>query len=273
MDVNMIYQTLVAFAGRIFLALIFLFVGLKVINILVNQAEQRMKKAEFEESLQQFLASLIRAGLLILLIISIASMLGAEVASFVAVIAAAGFAIGLALQGSLANFAGGVLILILKPFKVGDYIEGAGYAGSVKEIQIFHTVLNTPDNKIIIIPNANLSNNGIINYSTNPTRRVDFTFGVGYEDDINLVKDVLGRIAENDERVFADPAPQIVLGEHGDSAVVFYYRVWCKKEDYWTIYFDTLEKVKVEFDKEGISIPYPQSDVHLYNAQKENKVN
>ena len=270
MDVNLLYETLIGFASSILLALIFLFLGLKVINVLVNQADSKMKKANIEESLQNFLASLIRAVLLILLIISIASMLGVEVASFVAVIAAAGFAIGLALQGSLANFAGGVLILILKPFKIGDYIEGAGYAGTVKEIQIFHTILNTPDNRIVIIPNAILSNNGIINYSTSPTRRVDFTFGVGYEDDIKLVKDVLRSIAESDERVFADPPPQIVLGEHGDSAVIFYYRVWCKKEDYWTIYFDTLEKVIVEFDKEGISIPYPQSDVHLYEAQQEN---
>nr|WP_241422425.1 mechanosensitive ion channel domain-containing protein [Candidatus Contubernalis alkalaceticus] len=225
----------------------------------------KLEKANIDPSLQPFLVSVSKTVLQILLVISVASMLGAEMTSFIAVLGAASFAVGLALQGNLANFAGGVLILLLKPFKVGDYIEAVGYSGTVKEIQIFYTILDTPDNKRIIIPNSNLSNNGTTNYSINPTRRVDFTFGVGYQNDISKVRSILQKIAEEHPMVFDDPPPQIVLGEHGDSAIVIYFRVWCNKEDYWTIYFEVLEKAKLEFDREGINIPYPQMDVHMIN--------
>jgi small conductance mechanosensitive channel len=270
MDFNFyfLYEKMIIYGGNILLAVIFLIIGLRVIKVLTNKAAQKLAKAEVDPSLKPFLVLLIRTLLLILLIISIASMIGIEMTSFIAVIAAVSFAIGLALQGSLANFAGGVLILLLKPFKVDDYIEAAGYAGTVKDIQIFYTVLNTPDNKQIVIPNANLSNNSIINYSANPTRRVDFSFSAGYEDNIETVKLIIKKIALNNTLVLNDPPPEVVLGEHGESAVIFYLRVWCKKEDYWTIYFDIIEKVKIEFDKEGINIPYPQNDIRIINAQK-----
>ena len=192
-------------------------------------------------------------------------MLGIETTSFVAILGAAGLAVGLALQGGLANFAGGVLILIFKPFKVGDFIDAQGHAGVVSEITVFTTVLKTPDNKTIIIPNGALSNGSMVNYSTEEKRRVDMVFGIGYGDDIAKAKQVLKRIVDEDERVLKDPAPQIVVAELADSSVNFNFRVWCTGSDYWSIYFDMNEKVKLEFDKEGVSIPFPQRDVHLYN--------
>jgi small conductance mechanosensitive channel len=194
-------------------------------------------------------------------------MVGIATTSFVAILGAAGLAIGLALQGSLANFAGGVLILLFKPFKVGDYIEAQGYSGTVNEIQIFNTILKSLDNKTIIIPNGNLSNDCITNYSTEPLRRVDFVFGIGYEDDIKKAKEVLLTIIKSDSRVLKEPEPFVSIGELGDSSVNFTVRVWCNKEAYWDVYFDMFEKVKLEFDKQGISIPFPQRDVHLYQTK------
>ncbi|KUO51188.1 MAG: mechanosensitive ion channel protein MscS [Desulfitibacter sp. BRH_c19] len=263
MNIEIIYEKLISYGASLLLALLFLIVGLKIIKMLVNTISKRFEKIEIDQALKPFLVSIVKVSLQILLVISIASMIGIEMTSFIAVIGAGAFAVGLALQGSLANFAGGVLILLLKPFKVGDYIEVVGYSGTVKEIQIFHTILNTPDNKRVIIPNANLSNSSTLNYSSNPTRRVDFTFGVGYQDDIKKVKMVLRKIAENNPLVLKDPPVQIVLGEHGDNAVIFYMRLWCEKDDYWSIYFDILEAAKHEFDKEGINIPYPQMDIHM----------
>ena len=262
MDIN-IYEMLINYGIKVLLAVLFLIVGLMVINVITKTAAGRLTKAKVDQSLQPFLVSVIKVALQILLVISIASMIGIEMTSFIAVIGAFSFAVGLALQGSLANFAGGVLLLILKPFKVGDYIEAVGYGGTVAEIQVFHTILNTPDNKRVIIPNANISNSSTVNYSANPLRRVDFKFGVGYQDDVERVKEVLKEIAENNPLVLKDPPAQIVLGEHGDSAVVFFVRLWCEKEHYWSIYFDIMEKAKKEFDREGISIPYPQMDIHM----------
>ncbi|RQD70504.1 MAG: mechanosensitive ion channel family protein [Tindallia sp. MSAO_Bac2] len=256
-------EMIYAYAGRVLLSIVFLVVGLSVIKKISSITAERMDKSNLDQSLKSFLVPMIRIILQILLVITIASMLGAEMTSFVAVLGAMSFAIGLALQGSLANFAGGVLILILKPFKVGDYIEAAGYAGTVKDIQVFYTILNTPDNRKIIIPNANLSNSSAVNYSSYDTRRVDFKFGVGYGDDIQKVKQVLQKIADEHPLVMKEPAPMIVLGEHGDNAIVFYFRVWCQAQDYWTIYFEMMENVKETFDREGINIPYPQVDVHM----------
>ena len=206
------------------------------------------------------------AGLKGLLLISVASMVGIATTSFVAVLGAAGLAIGLALQGSLSNFAGGVLILIFKPFKVGDLIEGGGHLGVVKEIQIFNTILTTADNRRVIIPNGVLSNNSLININVEPTRRVDFVFGIGYGDDIKKTKEILQRLADADSRVLKDPAPTIVLSELADSSVNFTVRLWVNTADYWGVYFDTHEAVKVAFDAEGISIPFPQQDVHMHQV-------
>ncbi|MEO1052500.1 MAG: mechanosensitive ion channel domain-containing protein [Bacteroidota bacterium] len=247
------------------LAVITLIVGLMIIKVIVKGFSKVMNKRNVDASLQPFLKSLVSTVLKLMLVISIAQMVGIEMTSFVAVLGAAGLAIGLALSGTLQNFAGGVMILLFKPFKAGDIIDAQGYTGSVKEIQIFNTILKTPDNKTIIIPNGPLSTGAMTNYSTEPQRRVDFTFGIGYGDDIQKAKDVLKGIIDSDERILKDPEPFIALSELADSSVNFVVRVWVNSADYWGVFFDTNENVKITFDKEGLNIPFPQRDIHVYN--------
>jgi len=263
MDAQMVYDALISYGTQLLLALVVLLIGLKIIGIIVRAVSRRMVKVDMDPSLQPFMTSVLRVTLQVLLVISVASMIGLEMTSFIAVIGALAFAVGLALQGSLANFAGGVLILLLKPFKVGDYIQAAGHAGTVKEIQVFYTYLDTPDNTRIVVPNGLLSNSSAINFSKNPIRRLDLTFDVGYESDIDRVKSILLDLANRHDLVFTDPPPQALLGEHGDNAIVFYLRMWCNAGDYWPLHFEFLETVKKAFDEEGINIPYPQRDVHL----------
>ena len=263
MNWNNIENLIITYGWKFILSIIVLIVGRKLIKHLVNLVEKSVVKSKIDKSLHSFFMSATRVSLHILLVVTVASMLGVKDTSFVAIIGSGGLAVGLALQGSLANFAGGVLILLLKPFKVGDYIEGAGYSGTVEEIQVFYTILNTIDNKKVYIPNGNLSNSSTINYSANPTRRIDLTFGAGYDDDAVLVKKVLYKIAEDHDKVLDDPKPYVRLAEYGDSSVNFLVRIWCKTEDYWDVYYDLIEKVKIEFDKNNINIPYPQMDVHV----------
>ena len=207
-------------------------------------------------------------ALLVFVVLAALGQLGIQTTSFIAVIGAAGLAIGLALQGSLSNFAAGFLMIIFRPFKVGDYIEGAGVAGTVETIHIFTTQLLTPDNKTVIIPNASLTADNITNYSAKGTRRVDFVFGIGYGDDIDKAKKIMADILAKDERIFKDPVPKIALVELADSSVNFVVRPWVKVEDYWDVYFDTTENIKKSFDAEGISIPFPQHDVHVYQHKE-----
>ncbi len=249
---------------QLLLAIFVLFVGLWIIRVLQRIVTRAMEKAGVEISLQKFINSLVSLGLKILLIVSVASMVGIATTSFIAVLGAISFAVGLALQGSLANFAGGVLILLLKPFKVGDVVEVQGFVGIVDQIQIFNTILKTFDNKTIFIPNAALSNGNITNYSMEPTRRVDMTFGIGYDDDLKKAKELLKKLVNEDERILKDPAPLVALAELADSSVNFTVKVWVKKEDYLNVFYDFQEKVKLTFDEQGISIPYPQHDVHLF---------
>ncbi len=244
-----------------------LIIGLWIIKLIVRGVSKAMTKSGMEESLKKFLLSLVSIGLKVLLLISVASMLGIATTSFVAVIGAAGLAVGLALQGSLANFAGGVLILLFKPFKVGDVVEAQGQTGKVHEIQIFNTILKTPDNKTIIIPNGAVSNGIITNYSTEETRRVDMTFGIGYQDDIKHAKELLTVMLEKDPRVLKVPEPQVLVSELADSSVNLSVRAWVNSADYWGLYFDMQERVKNVFDANNISIPYPQHDVHLFNEK------
>jgi small conductance mechanosensitive channel len=253
-----------AFAPKLFSAILILILGFWIVSIIVKFSEKNMKKSKMDSSLRPFLLSFLRIILKVLVIITAISMLGIQMTSFIAVLGAAGLAVGLALQGSLANFAGGVLILLFKPFKVGDFIEAQGHSGTVKEIQVFNTIMKTPDNKTIIIPNGALSNNSVINYSTEPTRRVDLTFGIGYGDDISKSRKVIESLILKDKRVLKDPSYNIFVKELGSSSVDFTVRVWTKAEDYWGFYFDMQENVKLEFDKNNISIPFPQRDVHLY---------
>jgi small conductance mechanosensitive channel len=194
------------------------------------------------------------------------STLGFETTSFIAVIGAAGLAIGFALQGSLANFASGVMLIIFRPFSVGNFVEAGGQSGSVEEIRIFSTVLKTPDNKMVIIPNSKITGDNIVNYSAKDQRRIDMVFGIGYGDDLQRAKQILERIIAEDSRILDDPAVTIGVLELGDSSVNFAVRPWVKTADYWAVYFDLMEKVKLTFDREGISIPFPQRDVHLFQA-------
>lgn len=263
MDFESIKELIIFYGGKIVLSIIFLIIAKILVSKILKKIKDEFEKRSLDPSLKSFLLSLIKALLYVLIVLTIASMLGVKTASFVAILGAASLAVGFALQGSLSNFAGGVLILLLKPFEVGDYIESSSHNGTVEEIQIFYTILATPDNKKVIIPNADLSNSSVINYSAKETRRVDFEFGVSYDDDIHHVRSVLKRIADEDSRVFKDPAPQIEVSQHGDSAIVFIFRVWSKREDYWPIHWDMMEKVKIEFDKEGIEMPYPHRDVTM----------
>lgn len=259
-----IVEQSILYLPKVAMAIITLIVGLWTINLLVRMLTKQMKSKKVELSLQHFLESLFSIMLKVMLFITVISMFGVEMTSFIAVLAGAGLAIGLALQGSLSNFAGGVLILLFKPFKVKDFIEAQGHTGTVHKIQIFNTILKTLDNKTIIIPNGPLSNNSIINYTTEPQRRVDMTFGIGYGDDLKKAKKVLSTIISKDKRILKDPEPMVKVSELGDSSVNIAVKVWCKGTDYWDVRFDMHENVKLEFDKNKISIPFPQSDVHIY---------
>ena len=201
--------------------------------------------------------------MLLFVILAALSNLGVNTTSFIAVLGAAGLAVGLAFQGTLSNIGAGVLLIFFRPFKVGDFIQAAGESGVVEEINLFSVLLKTGDNKQIIIPNSSIIGGNITNFSAKDTRRVDFTFGIGYEDDLKLAKETLEEIVNSDERVLKDPAPFVAVSELAESSVNFVVRVWVKSADYWGVYFDTLERVKLTFDEKGISIPYPQMDVHL----------
>lgn len=254
------------YAPKFLLALVVLVVGFWIIKRIVGVLDKALNKKGVEPTLTRFLESLTSVILKALLLISVASMVGIETTSFIAVLGAAGLAIGLALQGSLSNFAGGVLLLLFKPYKVGDVIETQGHMGTVNSIQIFTTVLKTPDNKTIIIPNGPVANGSIVNYSTEPTRRCDMVFGIGYDDDIDKAKSILRELIEADSRVLKDPAYALLLSELADSSVNFTLRLWVNAADYWGLYFDMQEAVKKAFDAQGISIPYPQQDVHMHQV-------
>jgi len=252
------------YAPKLLLAIVVLGVGWWIIGVAVRMLKLVLNKKDIDAGVVSFLSSLAGIGLKAALLISVASMIGIATTSFVALIGAAGLAVGLALQGSLANFAGGVLILLFKPFKVGDLIEAQGFIGGVAEIQIFNTILKTPDNKTIIIPNGKLSNDALTNYSTEELRRVDMTFGVGYSEDLDKTRAALDEIIAADARLLKDEGhePAVLVAELADSAVNFYVRVWAKGSDYWGVYFDMHEAVKKTFDAKSISIPFPQMDVH-----------
>ena len=247
------------YAPKVIAALAILIIGLFIVGMIVRLSKKLMAKRGIDSTLQKFLGNLLSWTLKILLFVIVASKLGVETTSFAAIIGAAGLAIGLALQGSLSNFAGGVLIMIFKPYKIGDFIEAQGVSGTVKEIQIFTTHLNTVGNKLAIIPNGELSNGNIINYSTESTRRVDMVFGVSYDADIKQTKDLLTELVTSHPKVLQEPAPMIKVLELADSSVNFAVRPWVKTEDYWDVFFDTIENGKIALDEAGIEIPYPHS--------------
>ena len=248
---------LMKYGPKVLTALAILIIGLFVINILIKMSKKVMNKANIDLTLQKFLGNLLSWALKILLIVTVITQLGVETTSFAAILGAAGLAVGLALQGSLANFAGGVLIMIFKPFKLGDLIEAQGEVGVVKEIEIFTTKLTGLSNKEIIIPNGSLSNGNIVNYTTEGTRRVDLVIGVSYDADIKQTKNVLMEVLTSHPKVLKDPAPGVTVSELADSSVNFAVRPWCKSEHYWDVYFEVTENVKEALDKANIEIPYP----------------
>lgn len=260
-------ELLSEFGPKILAAILILIIGMMIVRRLTKLFGKVLEKREVDASLRPFLTGIIGALLKTLLFLSLFGIVGIPVTSFVAILGAAGLAVGMALSGTLQNFAGGVMILTFKPFKIGDFISAQGFDGVVKEIQIFNTIITTGDNKTVIIPNAPLSSGAMVNYSTQPQRRVDMTFGIGYNDDIDQAKAVLKSLLEADSRVLKDPEYFIAVGELADSSVNFVVRAWVNAADYWGVFFDMQENVKKAFDKEGISIPYPQQDVHMHEVK------
>lgn len=250
-------------SGKSIIIAILIYIVGKALIMLANRMLQKMlNRKHIDPTIQTFLKSLVNILLMVLLIISVVSALGINTTSFAALLASAGVAVGMALSGNLQNLAGGIVVLLFRPFKVGDYIEAQGVGGSVQEIQIFHTILNTPDNKKIYLPNGSLSSGNIVNYSKEPTRRVDFTICIDYGESIDKVRAVLKEIITNDQRVLTTPQPVIALNALADSSVNIALRVWVKSEDYWAVYWETNEKIYNEFNRRGINFPFPQLTVH-----------
>jgi len=257
-------ELVVQYGLMLIAAIAIFFIGKMAANWVKKLVARVMKKSGLDPIIIGFTSSIAYITMMAFVIVAALGQLGIQTTSFIAILGAAGLAIGLALQGSLANFAAGFLMIIFRPFKVGDYIEGGGVSGTVQAIHIFTTTLTTPDNKTIIVPNANIGNDNITNYSTQATRRVDLTVGVAYDADLKEVRNILEDIVSKDSRVLSDPAHQIAVAELADNSVNFIFRLWVNSADYWDVFFDTNETVKNRFDEAGIGIPFPQRDVHLY---------
>jgi len=263
-----IYEYIATYGLNVLAAALIFFIGKWLARILTNLLEKMMQKTNLDATLVSFVKHISYIGLLVFVVIAALGKLGVQTTSFIAVIGAAGLAVGLALQGSLANFAAGVLLIIFKPFKVGDFIEGGGSLGTVKEVQIFNTIISTPDNRKVIIPNAKVTGDNITNFSAIDNRRVDLVFGISYSDDIKKAKEDLMGMIKGDERVLPEPEPVVAVSELGDSSVNLVCRPWVKPENYWGVYFETLEKGKMELEAAGMTIPFPQTDVHLFKDEK-----
>ncbi|MEX1026153.1 MAG: mechanosensitive ion channel domain-containing protein [Planctomycetota bacterium] len=256
-----------AYAPRILLALAVYLIGRWVAMLIVAGAAKALRLRHVDETLTRFLSSALGMSLTVMVVIAALGQLGVKTTSFVAILGAATLAIGFALQDSLGSLAAGVMLILFRPFRVGDYIEGGGTAGIVEEINIFHTMLRTPDNKQIVVPNARMTGDKITNYSTKPTRRIDLIFGCSYGDDLLEAKTLLMKILKEEERVLAEPAPMVGVHALGDSSVNFAVRPWVKASDYWDVYFALQERVKLRFDAAGLSIPFPQRDVHIHTTE------
>ncbi|ACN15381.1 MscC4 [Desulforapulum autotrophicum HRM2] len=259
-----VWELTTIYGIKAIVALLILFFGRIIAKLLTNVVKRIMGRSKIDPTIINFTGSLTYIALLVFVIIAALGQLGIQTTSFIAVVGAAGLAIGLALQGSLSNFAAGFLMIIFRPFTIGDFIEGGGVAGTVEEISIFTTILKTPDNKTVIIPNAKLTEGNIVNWTVKGTRRVDLVMGIGYDDDIDKAKQIMADVLAQEDRILKDPAPQIALTELADSSVNFVVRPWVNAADYWNVYCALTENIKKAFDANGISIPYPQRDVHLY---------
>lgn len=269
LDGDLFMTIALAYGPRIIAAVLTLVVGLWVVGFAVGLTRKALERSKVDPSLQGFIKSLVSILLKVLVYITALGVLGVEMTSFIAILGAAGLAVGLALSGTLQNFAGGVLILFFKYFKVGDFIEAQGHMGTVKDIQIFVTVLTTPDNKTIIIPNGPLATSTLTNFSSQATRRVDWTFGIAYGDDLDKAYEVLRCLLSEDERILEDPEPFMAVVELGDSSVDIRVRAWVNAADYWPVFFRMNEQVYRTFDREGLTIPFPQRDVHIYQQTEQ----
>jgi small conductance mechanosensitive channel len=259
-----IYQLLTVYGLKVLAALAIFIIGRWVAKGVRKLVERAMTRGKVDPTLVAFTSNIVYIGLLAFIVVAALGQLGIQTTSFIAILGAAGLAVGLALQGSLSNFAAGFLLIIFRPFKVGDLIEAAGVFGVVEAIQIFTTQLKTADNKTVIVPNAKLTDDNIVNWTVKGTRRVDMVFGIGYEDDIDKARSLMADIIAQDSRILKTPEPQISVSELADSSVNFVVRPWVKVEDYWGVHFDLTEKIKKAFDANGVSIPFPQRDVHIY---------
>ena len=260
-------ELLVTYGVNVIAAIVVYVVGRWLAGVVSRLVEKAMTRTNTDRTLASFVKNLTYVALLAFVIIAALGRLGVQTASFVAVLAAAGLAVGLALQGSLSNFAAGVLMLIFRPFKIGDFIDAGGALGTVQEIQIFNTILHTPDNRRVIVPNASITGGNITNFSANSTRRIDMVVGVSYEDDLRGVKQLLTDIVHREPRVLKEPEPVIAVSELGDSSVNFVVRPWVNAADYRSVNCDLIERFKLELEQNGFSIPYPQRDVHVKNGQ------
>lgn len=258
-------QKIISFAFDFATALLVLVAGLVIIKYVSKWVKKLILNSRMDNTLKPFINSVISVSLKVILGVTVVSILGIDTSSFIALLASFGFAIGLAFQGSLSNFAGGILLLTVKPFKIGDYVEVNGLGGTVDSIRILYTSLVTIDNKMVFIPNGELANSNMINYTAKQTRRVDLKFTVDYKTDHETVMEILSKIANKHSLVKQDPEPFIRMFEHSESSIVYVFRVWVDLENYWPVYYDMIEMVKQEFDKKQISIPYPQMDVHIKN--------
>lgn len=254
---------LIQYGVNILSAVLILFIGNIIVKAIAGSVAKLLSKRDMDKAVVDFISALVRYLLFVIVLIAALGRIGVQTASVVAVIGAAGLAVGLALQGSLSNFAAGVLIVAFRPFKSGDYVEIGGVAGSVESIQIFQTILKTPDNKMVVVPNGSVIGGPIVNYSRHATRRIDFVIGVSYGSDLQKTKDVIYATLKEDKRILASPDIKIGVLELADSSVNFVVRPWVKTADYWDVYFDSLQAIKEALDKEGIEIPFPQMDVHL----------
>lgn len=253
----------IPWGSKLFLAFVVFIIGRWAAKLLSNIVKRLLAKASFDDTLQQFIGNITYSALLVAVVIASLEQLGVDTTSILALFAAAGLAVGLALKDSLSNFAAGVMLVIFKPFKTGDFIEAAGVAGIVESVGIFNTLMRTGDNRDIIIPNGHVYGGSITNASRRETRRIDLVIGIGYEDNIGQAKSIVEKILTNDQRILQDPPPAIMVAELGESSVDLAIRPWVKKEDYWAVRCDLLEKIKVTFDENGISIPYPQTELHI----------
>ena len=266
LDPEIISTYLVPWGIRIVSSLAIFIIGRWIIKIVVRFAERMMRKAQIDKMLTTFLGNILNVVLLVVVAIAALDQLGIQTTSMLAVFGAAGLAIGLALKDSLANFSSGVMLIIFRPFKAGDFIEAAGTSGTVEEVRIFSTILRTGDNREIIIPNSQIYSGPIVNVSARETRRIDLVFGIGYEDDLRKAKQLIEDAFAADDRILDDPAPAVAVAELADSSVNINARPWVKTADYWAVRSNLLENIKLSFDSNGISIPYPQRDVHMHNA-------